>query len=335
MEMRRSLMAAAGLAVWALGATAAAAAGYHVIDKIRGPDGGWDYVRVDPAHNRVLLTHGTSMMAVDLASKAVTPGLAPGQRLHDAMPVNGGSEILVTNGGTDSAVFVSADGKTTVATVKTGKGPDAAGWDAKTGLAFTMNHAGGDITLIDPRKHEAVGTITVGGALEAAAVDGSGRAFVNVEDKNEIAVVDLAKKTVTAHWPLAGCDGPTGLAYDAPDKLLFAACDGATAVVDAASGKVLQTLATGKGADGVAWDPGRRTVFVPAGRDGTLSVISVKDRKATIVETVATQRGARTIAEDPRTGRVYLPSAEYAAAAQPGGRPTVVPGSFNVLVVGP
>jgi DNA-binding beta-propeller fold protein YncE len=315
------------------GSAQAASTGYHVVDRIPGPDGGWDYIRVDEANNRVLATHGTSVMTVDLATKAVG-SMALGAGLHDAMPVNGGAEVLVTNGGTQTAVFVNAKTGAVVATVPTGKGPDAAAFDPKTGLALVMDHAGGQITLIDPKSHTVAGTIEVGGTLEAAATDGTGKAYVNVENKNEIVAVDLAGKKVLAHWPLAGCDGPTGLAYDAADKLLIAACDGATEVVDARTGAVVQTLATGKGADGIAFDPKQKLAFVPSGREGTLAVIAFAKGKGTIVETVPTQVSARTIALDPRTGRVYLPAAKYGAATTPGRRPPIQPGSFQILVVG-
>jgi DNA-binding beta-propeller fold protein YncE len=316
------------------GAASAAAPGYHVVDRIAGPDGGWDYLRVDAAHNQVLIPRGVAVMAIDLASRKVTSGLAPGGRQHIALPVNGGAEMLVTNGATDTAVFADPLTGATIATVAVGKGPDAATLDPKSGLVLVMGHAGGDVTLIDPKTHKAVATVTVGGALEEGAADGAGRAFVNVEDKNEIAVIDVARRAVVAHWPLAGCDGPTGLAYNPQDRLLIAACDGTTAIVSARSGKVVQTLPTGKGADGVAYDARRRLAFVPAGRAGTLSVIGFAKGKAAIAETVPTQLGARTLAEDERTGRVYLPTAQYEAAPG-GGRPRVVPGTFQVLVVAP
>jgi len=333
-------MRASGLAALCLGVCAAASAaqaagsGYRVIDRVSGPDGGWDYVRVDPANNRVLVAHGGSVIALDIATKKVTPGLAPGAVLHDPLPVNGGAEVLVTNGGTAEAVFYNAKSFAEVARVKTGVGPDAAAFDGKSGLVLVMDHRGGDVTLIDPKAHKAVGSIVVGGDLEAAAVDGAGRAFVNVENKNEIAVLDLAKRTVVTRYPLAGCDGPTGLAYDAADKQLIAACDGATVVLDAATGKIVATLPTGKGADGVAFDPKQHLAFVPAGRDGTLSVVSVAKGKASIVDTVKTEVSARTIGLDPRDGRVYLPSAEFGLRPAGGGRPPMVPGSFKILVVG-
>ena len=332
--MTASRFAALCLAALAVSTAAnAAAPAYHVVDRIAGPDGRWDYVRVDAAHNRVLVAHGTSVTAVDLATRAVTTGLTPGLLLHDAMPVNG--EVLVTDGGAGMAVFATGRTGAPVATVQAGKNPDAAAYDAHSGLILVMNHSGGDITLIDAKAHAAVGTVTVGGDLEAAVVDGAGRAFVNVENKNQIAVVDLASRKVVARYVLTGCDGPTGIAYDAADRMLIVACDGATDFVDARTGKVLQILATGKGADGVAFDAGRKLAFVPSGRAGTLAVIAVSRGRSAVVQTLQTQVSARTIGLDERTGRLYLPSAEYAPAATPGGRPTRVPGSFRLLVVSP
>lgn len=323
-----------GLCAAAPMAAQAAGPGYHVIDRVSGPDGGWDYVRVDAVNNRILVAHGGSIMAVNLATKAVTAGLAPGAILHDPLPVNGGTEVMVTNGGTAEVVFYNAKTWAEVARVKTGAGPDAAAFDAHSGLVLVMDHRGGDITLIDPKAHKAVGSIPVGGDLEAAAVDGAGKAFVNVENKNEIVAIDLAARKALGRYPLAGCDGPTGLAYDAADKQLIAACDGSTVVVDAATGKVVAALATGKGADGIAFDPGQNLAFVSAGQAGTLAVIAVGKGKASVVETVKTQVSARTIALDANTGRLYLPATEYGPKPASGGRAPMLPGSFKILVVG-
>lgn len=316
-------------------AHAAASLGYQIVERVAGPDGPWDYVRIDPTHERLLMPRGSAVMAVDLANHKVTTGLAPGGGQHIALPLNGGREFVVTNGATDTADFIDAATGAEIARVQTGKGPDAAAVDPKSGLVLVIGHAGGDVTLIEPKAHKAVGTVAVGGALEEAAADGSGRAFVNVESRNEIAIIDVAARKVTGHWPLKDCDGPTGLAYDPQDKLLLAACDGTTDLVRVSDGQVVQSLPTGKGADGVAYDQRRHLAFVPAGRDGTLSVIAFDKGHARIAQTVPTQRGARTLAEDERSGRVYLPTARYAPAASPGGRPTPVPGTFQVLVVAP
>ena len=108
-----------------------------------------------------------------------------------------------------------------------------------------------------------------------------------------------------------------------------------TAFVSARDGKLVQTLNTGKGADGAAYDAVRHRAFVPAGGDGVLNVIGLDKGKATLLEKVATGRGARTLTLDERTGRVYVPVTQYGAAPAGGGRAAAVPGGFHILVVGP
>ncbi len=310
-------------------AAQAATPGFHVIDRISGPDGGWDYVSVDPVHGRALIARRVTVTVVDLKTRAVTPEFAAASRGHAALAVNHGKEVLITNGASDTAVFVDAATGATIASVATGKNPDAATIDPRSGLVLIMDHSGGDVTLINPKTHQAVATIPVGGDLEAAAVDGKGRAFVNVEDKNQIAVIDLAARQVIARYALAGCDGPTGI-VDTGDRLI-AACDGVVIVVNPKTGKVLQTLKVGLGADGVAYDPAHKRLFVPAGGAGNLAVFSLAGGALTLEETVPTEIGARTIAFDPASGHVLLPTAEV---VMKDGKRTSTPGTFHLLVVG-
>lgn len=313
-------------------AARAALSGYHITDRIAGPDGGWDYASYDAGRDRVLVARTTSVTAVDLKTRAVNPAFASAARGHAAFPVNGGKEVAITNGSANTVTFVDATTGALLATVPTGNGPDDAIIEPKTGLLLVMDHKGGTVTLVDAKTHTVAGTIAVGGILEAAAVDGKGRVFVNVEDKNQIAVLDVPGRKVTARYELAGCEGPTGIAYAAADKLLISACDGVAEVVAADSGKVVRQIKIGEGADGVAYDAGRHLAFIPAGMSGTLSVISVAHGSATLVDTVVTQKGARTLALDTLGGRVFLPVAKYVIPTD-GGRPTPTPGTFELLVV--
>jgi DNA-binding beta-propeller fold protein YncE len=332
--MRRLFgLAAAGLAATLVAsAAAAAAADYKVIDRIKGPDGGWDFVHLETSRNRLWMTRGTTVMSLDLKGGEVRSGLVKGQRLHDVLPVNGGREILVTAGDANEAFFADAETGEVKARIPTGKNPDATALDPVTGLVLVMDHDGGEVVLIDPEQHKAVGRIMVAESLEMAAVDGKGHAYVNVEDANETVELDLRARTIVRHIKLPGCKGPTGVAYLARQQWIIAACDGTTAVVDARSGKGVVTLKTGKEADGVAVDEQRGLAFVP-GREGSLSVISLKGPKPAVVQVLRTEPNNRTLALDPRDGRVYLPVAALAATA-PGARPSAVPGTFQVLVVG-
>lgn len=330
--MRIATACFAALVAATSAAGAAPAARYHIVDRIPGPDGGWDYASYDPARDRVLVARTAAVTAVDLKTRAVNGAFAAAARGHAAFPVNGGAEVLITNGAANTAAFVDATTGALVATVETGQGPDDAIIEPRSGLLVVMDHKGGTLTLIDAKAHKAVGTIAVGGTLEAAAVDGAGRLFVNVEDKNQIAVVDIPGRRVLALYDLKGCEGPTGIAYAPGDKLLISSCDGIAEIVQAGTGKVVRQIRIGDGADGVAYDAGRHLAFVPAGVSGTLAVISVAHGDAALVDTVPTQKGARTLALDTAGGRVFLPTAVYVAGVN-GGRPTPTPGTYELLVV--
>lgn len=167
--------------------------------------------------------------------------------------------------------------------------------------------------------------------------DGKGGAFVNIEDQNSIAVVDLRLKKVVHSIALAGCEGPTGLALVANGARLISACaNGKAVVVDPARGRVIGTLEIGQGPDAVLVDTKRKLAFIPCGASGTLVQIDVADpARIRVTGTIATQLGAKTGAIDPRNGRIYLPTATIAPPLPGVRRGQPVPGSFVILVLAP
>ena len=67
-----------------------------------------------------------------------------------------------------------------------------------------------------------VATIPLGGKPEAAVADvAAGRVYINVEDKNSIAVVDPVKHEVVTNWPIAPGEEATGLAIDLKNHRLY------------------------------------------------------------------------------------------------------------------
>ena len=319
--------AAVGMAAAAM---AAPSSGYHLVGRVGGGDGGWDYVSADPANHRVLVGRGNGVLVLDLATMSTHTLAGPG--IHAAISIDRGKEILTTEGAPGAAHILDGVTGANLATIPTGRGADAALVEPKTGLAAVMNHSAGTVSLIDIAARRNVATIEVGGTLEAAVADGAGKIFVNIEDKGEVVAIDVAHRKVLAHYPMAGCEGPTGIDYDGRDKLLLVACQGTMAVLRADTGALVKTIPIGAGADGLAYDPARSLAFVPAGRDGTLSVLSTAGGNVTLIDTVATSRGARTIGLDRTSGRLYLPTGQYVPAAN--GRFSVAPGTFEVLVVG-
>ena len=324
------------LALAALLATAAAPprGTGGVVQRIGGPDGGWDLLSVDSEHRRLLVARTDGVMAIDLATGKVTPRLVPGARFHAALAIPGGLGIA-TSGQSNTAILFDTGSGAVKAEIPTGANPDAAIYDPATKTVWVMNARDGSATVIDPRRAIVVATVPIGGGLELAALDGRGHLFVNVEDKNEIVEIGLTSRNVMRHIALPGCDGPTGLTYVTSGALISACANGVAKLVTASTGRVAGEIRIGLRPDGAFADPARHRAYIPSGGDGTLTVIETSGRLPRTIGTIATQTGARTGAVDAVTGRVYLPAARYLPAAAAGERPRMVPGSFEVLVVAP
>jgi YVTN family beta-propeller protein len=332
MKVMRALLAAICLS--AIAAAPAPVPNYRVVAQLAAGDGGWDILSVDPADQRLYIGRPDGVTAIDLRTGKATDRIVPGQRVHSALVIPGTHEIVSTNGESNTALLF--DGRTgkVRATISTGKKPDAAAWDPATKTLWIMDPGSGEATVVDVASAKVLATVPVGGSLEFAAADGRGRMYVNVEDKNEVAVLDTRSRKLVSRFPLAGCEGPTGIAYDSAAREILSACgENGVAIVSAPDGRQIAKLEIGKGADGAAFDEKRNLALVPAGRDGNLTLIQLGPAPK-VVGQISTAVSARTIALDPSTGRVYLPSATLSPAAE-GQRPKAVPGTFRVLVVAP
>ena len=315
-------------------AASAAQPQYRVVAQLPAGDGGWDIDSVDPVAQRLYVGRSDGVTAIDLRSGKATDRIVPGDGVHAALAIPGTRDVVSTNGKSNNALlFDGVNGKIR-ATIPTGTKPDAAAYDPATRTLWIMNPGSGDMTVVDPASARVLATVPVGGSLEFATADGRGRLYANVEDKNEVLVIDTRSRKLLSRFALQGCDGPTGIAYDAASREILSACGGnGVAVVSAPDGRQIARLVIGKGADGAVFDPVRKVALVPAGRDGNVTVIRLGQKPAVLGQ-VATAVSARTIALDPSTGRAYLPSATL---APPVGneRPNPVPGTFRVLVLAP
>jgi len=315
--------------------------GYQLKKKIKlGGEGGWDYLAFDSATRRLFISRGTKVMVVDVdAEKQVgeIPDTAGVHGIALAPELNKG---FTSNGRGNNVTVFDLKTLATLDHVATGQNPDAIVYDPATKRVFTMNGRSNDATAIDAQTGQVAGTVALGGRPEFAAADGKGHVYANIEDKSEIVEIDSKKLTVTAHWPLAPCEEPSGLAMDTNGRRLFAGCSNKMmAVVDAESGKVLATPPIGQGVDANGFDPGTKFAFASNG-EGTLTVVHEDSpAKFSVVEDVTTQRGARTMALDPKTHEVFLVTAEFGPRPEPTQenprpRPPMIPDTFTVLVFG-
>jgi DNA-binding beta-propeller fold protein YncE len=320
---------------------AAADGNYHLLKKVvLGGEGGWDYLICDSAARRVYISRGTHVMVVDADSYAVVGDIPGTNGVHGIALAPKLGRGFTSDGRANAVTIFDLKTLKVLGTAPTGEGPDAIVYDPASQRVFTLNGRAGSATAIDAASGKPAGTITLGGRPEFAAADGQGHLYNNLEDKSELLQIDSQKLTVTARWPLAPCESPSGLALDRKHRRLFAGCHNRMmAVVDADSGKVLAMPAIGQGVDANAFDPGTKLAFSSNG-DGTLTVVHEDSpEKFTPVASVPTQRGARTMALDLKTHHIFLVTAEFGpppapTPERPRPRPQAVPGSFTLLVFG-
>ena len=311
--------------------------GYNVVKTFHiASGGGWDYIAVND--NKVYVSHGTQVNILD-ANTGDSIGYIPNTTgVHGIAFDNDLGRGYTSNGRLNNVTVFDLKTNAIITQIPTGANPDAIMYEPYTKKVITNNGHGKNLSIIDPEKNLLIDSVALDGKPEEAVSDNEGKLFVNLEDKNEIAVVDLKTFKVIARWPLAPGEGPSGLAIDTKTKRLFSGCSDSKLliVMDATNGKIIAKLPIGEGSDGTTFDADKKIIFVPNGRDGTISAFKEKSENEFVsMGTINTKAGARTITIDKNTGALFLPTAEFAPAdpQNPNARRQMIPGTFQVLVV--
>jgi DNA-binding beta-propeller fold protein YncE len=332
-----------GILVFLAAAAHAADPSYRVARTIAaGGEGGWDYLTVDASARRLYVSRGTRVLVLNADSGAPEGEIPNTEGVHGIALAPDLGRGFTSNGRANTVTIFDPKTLATLGTVKVpGENPDAILYDPLSHRVFTFNGRTANVTAIEGATGAVAGTFAVGGKPEFAVTDLAGRVYVNIEDKNEIVAFDSRTLKVEAHWPLAGCDSPTGLAIDVKAKRLFAGCGNQVLVVlNTGGGRAVAKLPIGKGTDAVVFDPDANLVFSSNG-DGTLTVIHEDSPDAfRVVQNLATKEGARTMALDPKTHAIFLPTARFgppptATPENPRSRRQIVAGSFEILVAAP
>ena len=298
--------------------------------------GGWDYLTVGP-HDRLYVSHGTQVNILNKTTGDSIGIIENTTGVHGIAFDKDHNKGFTSNGRLNNVTVFDLTTNAVIAQIPTGANPDAIMYEPYSKKIITCNGRGKNLSIIDPVKNELFDSIDVGGKPETAVSNGNGIIYVNIEDKNEIVVVNLKTMKVDARWPLAPAEEPTGLAFDKTTNRLFAGCGNKfLAILDAATGKMVGTFPIGNGCDGAAFDPATKNIFASNG-EGTMSVYHEKSpNEFEKVATIPTKRGARTIAIDEQTHLIYLPTADFENPDPntPNARPKMIPGTFQVLVIG-
>ena len=311
----------------------AAEPGYHVTrqDVLPG-DVKWDYLTYDAGSRRLFITRGEQVDVYDTMLGRVVASIPGTLGVHGVALAPDLNRGFTSNGRSDTVTIFELSSLKVIGTLPTGKKPDAIVYDPFTRRVFAANGESGSLTVIDAARNEVLTTIVIGGKLEFAAVDGKGLLYVNVEDRNALAVVDTVKLSLLAQYDLsASCNEPTGLSIDPATERLFVGCHNQKmAVVSGKTGEILATVPIGKGCDATAYDSGLQLAFSSNG-EGTLTIISADT--FTVRQTLATQPTARTMALDDANHRIYTVAAEMETPGAVGTRPRLKPGTFTLLTV--
>ena len=298
--------------------------------------GGWDYIAVQPNSNKLFVSHGGQVNILDKAS-GDSLGIIPNTTgVHGIAFIPSLNKGYTSNGRLNNVTVFDLKTNAILSQIATGENPDAIFYDDFSKKIITCNGRSKDLSIIDPVTEKVVATIAVGGKPETAVSNNEGKIFVNIEDKNEIVAVDIIKYTVEKHWSILPGEAPTGLAYDATMKRLFAGCgdNKLLMIINADNGTIVDKLPIGAGCDGVGYDAAQKLIYTSNG-EGTMTVIKeVSKDKFVIAATIPTKRSARTIAVDESTHKIYLPAADLEATPSDGSRPKMIPGTFQVLVFG-
>lgn len=280
---------------------------FHIVRTIPlGGEGSWDYLRYDPNENRLFIARSTRVMVVDLAAGKLVGEIPDTAGVHGVALAPGFGRGATSNGNANATSIFDLNSLKLLATVSTEKKPDGILWEPFTNTVLTMNGVSNSISVINIAQAKSIAEIPLPGRPETAVSDGQGKVFVNLEDKAQIAEVNMSRHFVQHTWDLTGCTEPTGLAIDTANARLFSGChDGVLIVVDMNSGKNIEKLPIGQGVDAVAFDPELHTVFA-SNKEGTISVINQETaNRYRNLETVQTLAGAKTMALDPERHLIY------------------------------
>jgi DNA-binding beta-propeller fold protein YncE len=286
-------------------------------------DGGTDYVSVEAATGHVFVSRATHVMVVDGATGKVIGDIPNTNGVHGAGIATSSGHGFTTNGGDGTVTMFDLKTFAVIKQLKVleGRGLDGIMYDEPDDKIILTNHTSpiGTLTALDPKTGDVVATVELEDtAPEGAAADGKGHIFVNNEGKSTIQVIDVKTWKATASWPLAPCEGPTGIAYDKATNRIFSGCSKNSVVLDAATGKIVATIENGTRVDALGWDSAKKLIYVPNGGEGNVTVVHQDSAdKYSVVSTVATFAGAKTICVDPKTHNAYLFQPERGPAPPP------------------
>ena len=308
---------------------------YHIAKTFHiESSGGYDYLTVDSASNNLYISHGSQ---VNILNKVTgdSIGVIQGEKdVHGIALVHDLGKGYITNGSLNSVIVFDLKTNKVLYHIPTGKFADGIFYDVFSKKVISCNGMSKNMTVIDPSTDSVAATIQLTGWPETATSDGMGKIYVNNSEKSEIDVIDASTFKIVDRWPVFPGKGPSGLAIDKNTMRLFIGCGNKSLIVmNAINGKIITKLPIDEECDAVGFDEKFKTVYSSNG-EGTLTLINeLSADKFVVKENLKTEKGARTLTVDQSTHMVYLPTAKFETKTPKTFRPSIIPGTFKILVV--
>lgn len=321
--------------------------GYHLLNKyaFAAAEGSsreyFDYITVDSSARRVYLSHGTEIKVIDADSGKLVGNINGLKQSHGVALADEFGRGFITDGAQAKVIIFDPKTLKVVGEAKAAPDADSVVYDPASKRVFSLNGDSKNATAIDAKSGNVVGTIDLGGGPEFAVADGKGTVYVNMEDENEVVAIDSRTLKVKSRWPLAPAGGPTALAMDREHRRLFSSGrePAVLVILDADSGKVIQSFPITAGADANVYEPETGLIFAST-RAGMIHIFHEDSPdKFSVVETVKTEFGAKTMGLDTKTHNLFVDTADFGpppapTKERPHPQPTPILGTFRVLVYG-
>ena len=271
-----------------------------------GASGKFDFLEVDAARHRLLAAHEKSGTAdfIDLDSNRLIARRQLGT-VVDVIAVPGSDEYFVSVQEGKRVAVVNADTFEETGSLPVDGPTDAILFVEKYQRLYVAHDNGTELWVFDAASKKQVATIDIPGAPECMAYDArADRLYVNIKTANEVVSIDPASNAVAAHWSVEPAKAPHGLAVDTATRRIFSAgANGKLAVLDAADGKLVQTVDITQGVDQIEFDPATRRIY--AAGPNWMSVVQETPDGAVLLDNVASSATAKNVAVDPATHRVW------------------------------
>jgi DNA-binding beta-propeller fold protein YncE len=285
----------------------------RVIGEMALPGDGsrFDYASLDADRGLLFLAHlgASEVIEVDVHAHRVVRTIGNLAQVHGVLVVPALHRVYATATGNNRMVSLDEDTGAVLGQAPTGSYPDGLAYDPRRNAIWTTNETSGSETVIDATTTVVRGTVIVGEQAGNVAYDpNTDRMLVDVQNRNDLALIDPATLTILRRVALPGCDHDHGLALDPGSRLAFIACDANATLLtmDMTSWRVTDTAPVGQDPDVLAYDPAAHRLYVAA-ESGTLTVLDLHNRQLILVGSDHLADDAHVVAVDPGTHHSYYP----------------------------